>query len=137
MPHPARALRRCAVTLRSSAGLLTLQYFQAKEYNWVGLSKQPTLLAKVRRAATQLLPHSVEQFDWRATAGPSSFLECAVPVLVVTASELNAFFLKYALWVPPENPINTYRIIIWFGAGKDVYTVRITRTSTQCSVRFA
>ena len=27
-----------------------------------------------------------------------------------------AFFLKFILWVPPTNPLNTYRLIIWFRA---------------------
>ena len=39
-----------------------------------------------------------------------------MPIVVINASELNAFFLKFVLWVPPRNPLNTYRILIWFGA---------------------
>jgi phosphatidylserine synthase 2 len=27
---------------------------------------------------------------------------------------LNCFYLKYLLWVPPEHPINTYRLILLF-----------------------
>jgi phosphatidylserine synthase 2 len=30
-------------------------------------------------------------------------------VAIMLAFELNVFFLKYALWVPPTNPLNTYR----------------------------
>lgn len=28
--------------------------------------------------------------------------------------ELNCFYLKYLLWVPPEHPLNTYRLILLF-----------------------
>jgi phosphatidylserine synthase 2 len=28
--------------------------------------------------------------------------------------ELNAFFLKYVLFVPPSNPLNAYRLLFWF-----------------------
>ena len=38
-------------------------------------------------------------------------------VLVLVAGsltvELNAFFLKFCLWIPPTNPLNTYRLILW------------------------
>lgn len=28
-------------------------------------------------------------------------------------SEVNAFFLKYLLWVPPESELNVYRLVLW------------------------
>ncbi len=28
--------------------------------------------------------------------------------------QVNVFFLKYALWIPPTNPLNTYRLLLWF-----------------------
>lgn len=59
-------------------GLKTLEHFQAKRYHWagLGLSKQPTLLAKAKRAAQQLLPHRVDAFDWQATAGARGIRRC-------------------------------------------------------------
>jgi phosphatidylserine synthase 2 len=40
--------------------------------------------------------------------------------------QVNAFFLKYVLWVPPLNPLNTYRLILLFllalPATKEYYT---------------
>jgi phosphatidylserine synthase 2 len=27
--------------------------------------------------------------------------------------ELNAFFLKDLLWVPPESPLNVQRLLVW------------------------
>ena len=35
-------------------------------------------------------------------------------VLLVLSFDVNVFFLKYALWIPPTNPLNTYRLILWF-----------------------
>jgi len=39
---------------------------------------------------------------------------------------VNAFFLKYVLWIPPLNPLNTYRLILLFmgalPATKEYYT---------------
>jgi phosphatidylserine synthase 2 len=34
-------------------------------------------------------------------------------VAACLAVEANVFFLKYALWVPPTNPLNTARLILW------------------------
>lgn len=28
--------------------------------------------------------------------------------------EVNAFFLKYVLWIPPRNPLNTFRLALLF-----------------------
>ena len=47
----------------------TVRYFRAKKFNWLGLSQQPSLTAKMRRAAGQLLPWSYEDFDWQLTSG--------------------------------------------------------------------
>jgi phosphatidylserine synthase 2 len=47
----------------------TVRYFRAKKFNWLGLSQQPSLSAKVRRAAGQFLPWSYEDFDWQLTSG--------------------------------------------------------------------
>jgi hypothetical protein len=46
-------------------------------------------------------------------SGPKRFLQAMLPVAVMLTFELNVFFLKYALWVPPTNPLNTYRLILW------------------------
>ena len=35
-------------------------------------------------------------------------------VVIILLFELNHFFLKTVLWVPPINPLNTYRLTILF-----------------------
>ena len=39
-------------------------------------------------------------------------MQCFFPALVMLLFEVNHFFLKAALWVPPRNPLNTYRLLI-------------------------
>jgi len=39
----------------------------------------------------------------------------SVLVIWILAVEVLAFFIKYILWIPPRNPLNTYRLLIWFG----------------------
>jgi hypothetical protein len=58
-------------------GLWTVRYFKARRFNWLGLSKQPTLRAKVKRVAGQLLPWSYESFDWQLTSGAQRSPPCA------------------------------------------------------------
>lgn len=38
-------------------------------------------------------------------------------ILWILAVEVQSFFLKYILWIPARNLLNTYRLIIWFGKG--------------------
>ena len=42
------------------------------------------------------------------------------------ARQVNAFFLKYVLWIPPLNPLNSYRLLLLFllalPATKEYYT---------------
>ncbi len=37
--------------------------------------------------------------------------------MIFVLCQVNHFFLKYELWVPPINPLNTYRLTILFLAG--------------------
>ena len=48
---------------------------------------------------------------------PKRLLQCVVLVAVFLLIEVNAFFLKYVLWIPPLNPLNTYRLILLFLLG--------------------
>ena len=41
-------------------------------------------------------------------------LQCFFPVCIILLFEVNHFFLKAVLWVPPLNPLNTYRLSILF-----------------------
>ncbi len=34
--------------------------------------------------------------------------------LALLGAQVNAFFLKYVLWIPPLNPLNTIRLLILF-----------------------
>ena len=48
---------------------------------------------------------------------PAAFLpapQCLFVVCIILLFEVNCFFLKSELWIPPTNPLNTYRIFILF-----------------------
>lgn len=83
-------------------------------YDWQGLSELRSLGAKARRSLSQLLPYSWERFHWAAFRSPRRLLECGFIVALMMAFDLNTFFLKHALWLPPTDPLNTIRLVIWF-----------------------
>jgi len=96
-------------------GMWTVRQWETDgTYEWLGLSKTPGGLAKLKRAALQFTPVRVEPFDWGYTSTPKRFLQTALLVAGVLAMELNAFFLKTILWVGPEHALNGLRLWLWF-----------------------
>ncbi|XP_002970056.2 CDP-diacylglycerol--serine O-phosphatidyltransferase 2 [Selaginella moellendorffii] len=96
------------------SGMKTVRYFDGKTYEWVGLSRQPTIMGKVRRSLSQFTPANWDKDEWNPLSGPLRFVQVLGLVVIVLTVELNAFFLKFCLWVPPRNPLNSYRLILWW-----------------------
>mmetsp|Transcript_2964 Transcript_2964/g.7219 ORF Transcript_2964/g.7219 Transcript_2964/m.7219 type:complete len:444 (+) Transcript_2964:239-1570(+) len=80
----------------------------------MGISSQPTFLLKVKRLFLQFTPRSTAKYQWRMLDSPQRFLQCIVIMICCLTCEVNAFFMKYVLWIPPTNPLNTYRLLIFF-----------------------
>ena len=98
-------------------GLMTVRWFGSQTYNWRGISAQPTITAKAKRSLMQFLPYSLDDFQWRVFSSPARLLLSLVPVVIFLIFELHAFFLKFVLWIPPLNPMNTIRLLILLGMG--------------------
>ncbi|KAG0591947.1 hypothetical protein KC19_1G214000 [Ceratodon purpureus] len=96
------------------AGMKTVKYFDGKTYAWVGLSRQTSILGKVRRSLGQFTPAYWDKDEWNPLQGPLRFVQVLALVVLVLTVEVNAFFLKFCLWIPPLNPLNSYRLIIWW-----------------------
>lgn len=97
-----------------ATGMWTVKYFKSKQYNWSGISQQPNLLAKAKRGILQFTPKTFDDFQWHVFGTPKRFVQCFFPVIIILLFEVNHFFLKYELWVPPINPLNTYRLSLLF-----------------------
>ncbi|KAL4540689.1 hypothetical protein Ndes2526B_g07525 [Nannochloris sp. 'desiccata'] len=95
-------------------GMWTVRYFKSKQYNWRGISEQPNLVAKARRGLLQFTPYSYQDFRWETFSSPKRCLQCFFPAVIILLFEVNHFFLKYELWVPPTNPLNTIRLSFLF-----------------------
>merc|ERR1719419_1230643 len=99
-------------------GLLTLRYLSMKTYNWRGLFNIPTYRGKIKRIFAQFSPSGWIEFTWNPLSSLERWLAVAGIILLFLLTELNTFYLKFVLWVPPENPLNFARLgfILFWGA---------------------
>lgn len=72
---------------------------------------------QAKRSLAQFWPYSWDKFEWNIVSSPKRLMQSLGLVAVFLLVEVNAFFLKYILWIPPLNPLNTYRLILWFLLG--------------------
>lgn len=101
-------------------GVYTLRWLHMKTYHWRGLYEIPTYRGKIKRFLAQFSPHGWVEFQWN----PLSTFERWVAILLIVAgfliTELNTFYLKYVLWVPPNhilNPIRLLFVLLWGAVG--------------------
>jgi phosphatidylserine synthase 2 len=67
-----------------------------------------------RRGLQQFTPATFEIFDWAIFSSPMRFVQALILVAMTLAFELNAFFLKTLLWIPPPHFINILRLLfLW------------------------
>ncbi|XP_047972994.1 CDP-diacylglycerol--serine O-phosphatidyltransferase 1-like isoform X1 [Salvia hispanica] len=96
------------------AGMRTVRYFDGKTYEWVGISRQPNIISKVKRTLGQFTPAMWDKDEWHPFLGPIRFLQVLSLCIVFLTVELNTFFLKFCLWIPPQNPLIIYRLVFWW-----------------------
>eukprot|EP00879_Flechtneria_rotunda_P017039 GHRR01017845.1.p1 GENE.GHRR01017845.1~~GHRR01017845.1.p1 ORF type:complete len:209 (+),score=63.13 GHRR01017845.1:141-767(+) len=117
--------------------MATAHWFDCKytNYNWQGLSELSGLVPRASRSVQQLLPYSWTKLDWMVFSSPQRCIQSLLVVAVFLAVELNVFFLKYALWIPPINPLNTLRLLLWLLVGapgvREYYEFIQGETSSQ------
>ncbi|KAI9227441.1 MAG: phosphatidyl serine synthase-domain-containing protein [Piptocephalis tieghemiana] len=95
-------------------GMKTCEYFEMKQYSWRGIKDIPTYKGKLRRSVQQFTPHSWTKFEWRALENWRNYFGVIGLLFTALVCELNAFYLKYLLWIPPVHWINVLRLVIFF-----------------------
>ncbi|KAI9220815.1 phosphatidyl serine synthase-domain-containing protein [Blastocladiella britannica] len=98
-------------------GMKACEYLSMKHYSWRGWHELPTYRAKMRRALGQLTPHSWTSFSWGSTNSFRSYVAVLGLMFFVLLAELNAFYLKFLLWVPPSHWLNPARLLLVFLCG--------------------
>lgn len=92
-------------------GMKTCEWFSMLPYNWRGLWAIPTFKGKLKRMISQFRPYNWIEFDWRPADSIKRFLYVFAVFCVFLLGELNTFYLKYILWIPPPNFLCLGRLI--------------------------
>ncbi|CAG8482854.1 10053_t:CDS:2, partial [Cetraspora pellucida] len=95
-------------------GMKTCEYFEMKAYSWRGIKQISSLKGKVKRTVQQFTPHDWTKFEWGTTKSFKNYIAVIGLLFAFLQAELNSFYLKYLLWIPPDNPINSYRATLLF-----------------------
>lgn len=97
-------------------GIYTLRYLSMKTYHWRGLYEIPTYRGKIRRFFGQFSPHGWIEFTWNPLSSFERWIAIVCLIIGFLITELNTFYLKFALWVPPNhllNPVRLLFILLW------------------------
>jgi len=107
------------------AGMWLVKFARGKLYDWSGkkassrsaAAKEPPpspVRGALKTVLTSLTPASVDHYTWRPTGSPSRFLKCAFLVFCGLVFDLNLFFMKFVLHVPPSHNLCLFRLGLWF-----------------------
>eukprot|EP01087_Luapelamoeba_hula_P013646 TRINITY_DN3901_c0_g1_i2.p1 TRINITY_DN3901_c0_g1~~TRINITY_DN3901_c0_g1_i2.p1 ORF type:complete len:500 (+),score=92.13 TRINITY_DN3901_c0_g1_i2:36-1502(+) len=95
------------------AGWFTCRYLlKVKEYNWSGL-----WATKKGKIISSFVPTDFDEFQWEMLSNWRRFVSVLLFCLAISLIELNAFYLKFVLWVPPPHPLNIGRLLLWLFMG--------------------
>jgi len=92
-------------------GVLTLRWLSMKEYNWRGLWTIPTYRGKIKRIIAQFSPHGWIVFDWNPMSSMERWFAMVCIISTFLLMELNTFYLKFVLWIPPPHLLNPIRLL--------------------------
>lgn len=98
-------------------GMKTLNYLNASTYHWRGLWSIHTYSGKLKRILKQFTPYSWTEFDWHPTESLSRWIFTIGLVAFFLMAELNCFYLKFVLWIPPPHFINFSRLVLLVPVG--------------------
>ncbi|XP_071693264.1 CDP-diacylglycerol--serine O-phosphatidyltransferase 1-like isoform X2 [Rutidosis leptorrhynchoides] len=77
-------------------GMLTVRYFDGKTYEWVGISRQPNILGKVKRTLGQFTPAHWDKDEWHPFLGPWSSGVQFLPTRPKACEKGRSFLLAFA-----------------------------------------
>lgn len=93
-------------------GMKTLNYLKMKPYHWRGMWNIPTYRGKIKRFAMQFTPYSWTEFDWNPLSSLRRWLAVLFLIGLFLLVEVNDFYIKFALRIPPSHYLNIGRIVL-------------------------
>ena len=109
-----------------------------KTYNWRALYEIPTFRGKVKRFFGQFSPHGWIEFTWNPLSSFERWVAIVCIIILFLITELNTFYLKFVLWVPPNhilNPIRLLLILLWGAVCKYSRSSISTIANSQSTLR--
>ncbi|XP_064600429.1 phosphatidylserine synthase 2-like [Liolophura sinensis] len=94
-------------------GMKTLRYLSMKPYHWRGMWNIRSYKGRFMRVAAQFTPYSWTDFDWRPTSSLKRWLAMLGVISIFLLAELNTFYLKFVLWIPPEHYLCLGRLVLF------------------------
>lgn len=91
-------------------GMRTCEWLSMKRYEWRSVKDIPDLSGKLTRTIAQFSPHSWTEFNWATFTSFRGYLVSLMIISMFLLSDLNCFYLKYLLWVPPSHYLNGLRL---------------------------
>lgn len=98
-------------------GQKIVEWLEMKQYKWRGFMQYDTWGERIQRAVMQFTPQSWVKVRWQKTDNLKMFFFLQFLVFSFHWEEMNAFFLKHLLWIPPPCPLNVVRLLIWAFVG--------------------
>lgn len=94
-------------------GMKACDYFKLKTYDWRAADFESRGKSGfISRVKETILPADWTSFAWAATSGFKNYLVTIFVVAFFLIAELNAFYLKHLLWIPPNHTLNWIRIVL-------------------------
>jgi len=99
-------------------GHYTLEVLEGKTYYWRDLWSIPGHRGKLKRVVSQFTPHHWTKYDWGYTEDVKRWFGVIMICGAIMLYELNTFYLKAVLWIPPPHAANYGRsaIVLFMGA---------------------
>ncbi|CAD5125368.1 DgyrCDS13607 [Dimorphilus gyrociliatus] len=99
-------------------GMKTLNYLSMKRYHWRGMWNIPTYRGKITRVLKQFTPYFWTDFQWKPTSSFKRWIATLGIIGMVLLAEMNTFYLKFVLWVPPPHFLCLGRLalLLFWGA---------------------
>ena len=95
-----------------------VRWLNLHPYDWTGRNKKYPMpmdpLQQGSMLARQFLPAEFTRYEWKLVEQPRHLFAALLLVVIMEMIELQAFFLKYVLYMPPPTPFNAYRLCFWF-----------------------
>lgn len=98
-------------------GMKTCKYLSIKTYHWRGLWNIPTYSGKIKRCAAQFTPYKWNSYDWKATTSLKRWITVWGVLGIFLMAELNYFYLKIIVWLPPPHYLLLVRVMLFVVIG--------------------